>query len=224
MDVDGAPSVARTVYRIGVQYYFHRDQPHNQSAQVRVWTDLARDLDRKESLFYSKRSLWLQSFPRWTWLRIVPFRACSRNLRSDDCSLVVVSTLTSNLRCLCRCGCGRANWRELSFFERHSWRDLCWPFRRLRHDKNIVFENAFMSDPVRRRGVSLHASVICLACTQSGRVILLPYGESRLPVRRIPSKLCATLACRGACAWMDSPVRSHHNTFMTALGRPPRLS
>jgi|SRR6516164_1395898 len=145
MDVVGAPSVARAVYRIGVQYYFHCDQPHNQSAQVRVWTDLARELDRKESLSYSKRSLWLQSFPRWTWLRIVPFGACGRSLCSDGCSLVVVCTLTSNLRCLCRCGCGRANWRELSFFERHSWRDLCWPFRRLRHDKNIVFENAFMS-------------------------------------------------------------------------------
>ena len=38
MDVVGAPSVARAVYRIGVQYYFHCDQPHNQSAQVRVWT------------------------------------------------------------------------------------------------------------------------------------------------------------------------------------------
>ena len=47
VDVDGAPLVARSVYRIGVQYYFHCDQPHNQSAQVRVWTDLARDLDRK---------------------------------------------------------------------------------------------------------------------------------------------------------------------------------
>src|SRR5262249_33475751 len=28
-------------------------------------------------------------------------------------------------------------------------------------------------------------------------------GIRRLPVRRFPSKLCATLVCRGGCAWTE---------------------
>ena len=71
----------------------------------------------------------------------ISIRACSRNVCGDGSSLVVVCKLAPDLHCLRSRGCNRVDWRELSFFERCSWRNLCRHNHRLLNDENRAVKN-----------------------------------------------------------------------------------
>ena len=99
--------LARSVCRIGMRHKFRHGQFHKQPAQVRVWTDLAGHLGSKQPLTDSERGLWLQSIPWRARLCVVPLGARSCSLCGDHGSLVGVSELASELRCLSQRRCDR---------------------------------------------------------------------------------------------------------------------
>ncbi len=58
--------------------------------------------------------------------------------------------------------------------------------------------------------------------SRGGGSIILPWGNSRLPVRRFPSKLCAYSLWREHCAWMEQISQSYSLIFV-AVRRRARL-